>query len=96
MVRGACTRESIGRRVLLPSPSPPAWRVRTVQSRGGLNRRLVIRLQFCEVRVLVDVGDEGVGEESGEVWHEGSAGDLNSAWLTRSRLASVRGGLRPT
>jgi hypothetical protein len=42
----------------------------SVESPGGFNRRLTLRLKIREVRVLTDVGDEGVGEESGEVLDE--------------------------
>ena len=70
MIRRARARVSIGCRVLLPSPSPPGWGVATVVSRGGFDRRLTFRLKFREVRVLADVSDERVGEESGEVFDE--------------------------
>jgi hypothetical protein len=56
--------------VLLPSLSPRDWGVGTDVSRGGFDRRLEIRLQVREVRVLPDVGDDRVGEESGEVFDE--------------------------
>src|SRR5262245_42681655 len=66
-VRLARARLSIGRRVLRPCPSPPGRRVGTVESRGGFNRRLALRLKIREVRILTDVGDDRIGEEAGEV-----------------------------
>ena len=41
-----------------------------MESRGGFDRRLEIRLKSCEVRILADVGDQGVGEQPGEVLDE--------------------------
>ena len=42
----------------------------TVVSRGGFDRRLTLRLKIREVRVLTDVGDDGLGEEASEVLDE--------------------------
>src|SRR5262245_14628219 len=67
-VRLARARLSIGRRVLRPCPSPPGRRVGTVESRGGFDRRLTLRLRIREVRILTDVEDDRVGEEAGEVF----------------------------
>jgi hypothetical protein len=38
----------------------------TVESRGGLDRGLTLHLQFREVRILADVGDQRISEESGQ------------------------------
>jgi hypothetical protein len=64
-------RMSVDRLPRAPAEPVAAWpEVGTVVSRGGFDRRLTIRLKIHEVRVLADIGDDRVGEESGEVFDE--------------------------
>jgi hypothetical protein len=51
-------------------PRPPLSALPTVVSPRGFVRRIAVCLNPCEVRKLPDVGDEGRGEERGEVFDE--------------------------
>jgi hypothetical protein len=80
---GGCERRNFPRTAPWAVATVGAWtatlfsvseRVVYGGSRGGFDRWLTLRLQFCEVRVPADVGDTRVREESGEVFNEVAEG----------------------